>query len=164
MRNGTKRRGFTLAEMTVAISVGAIILAMVAAGGMYARQASAVRAAKAAVTTIEAAITAFEAKRGALPDDLNGDGITSTDEIVKQLKAWKVLPDSFVPLDPWGHQYVIVLKREYDTNPSTMCDFNLFPLNDSGEGFQVYSFGPDGKSTTIVTDGSVKDNIANFDV
>lgn len=157
-RNG----GFTLAEIACVVGIGSILAGLVTAGGMYAKKTSEKHSAQAAVETLETAINAFQAKRGAFPKDLDADGMTTAQEIVNQLEGWNLLGKGFSPLDPWGHPYVIVLRRDYGYAAGTMYDYNLFPLNDTPDGFQVYSMGPDGVTSTVSTDEAALDDITNF--
>jgi prepilin-type N-terminal cleavage/methylation domain-containing protein len=157
-RNG----GFTLAEIACVVGIGSILAGLVTAGGMYAKKASEHHSAQAGVTTLEAAVNAFQAKRGTFPKDLDADGTTTADEIVNQLQGWNILAKDFSPVDPWGRPYVIVLRRDYGYAAGTMYDYNLFPLNDTPDGFQVYSVGPDGATSTVCTDEAALDDIANF--
>ncbi len=39
---------------------------------------------------------------------------------------------------------------------------NFYPYNNTPNGFQIYSMGPDGRSAMISTSPEVTDNIANF--
>ena len=162
MRVRRPERGFTLAEMAVALGVSVIVAGLMCVGGLHAKKASECSSAKSGVATLETAIRAFQAKRGALPKDIDGNGVTTCDEVVSQLKGWGVLRQDFQAFDPWGSPYVIVLKRDYGVSADAMLDHNLYPLNDSPEGFQAYSKGPDGKSSAVSADHEALDNIANF--
>ena len=162
MRDRGRRGGFTLAEIACVVGIAGIILGLAAVGGLHARMTSAVRAASAGVATLDMAIRSFENKRGALPADTNEDGLTTAQEIISQLKSWDILNQKFSPLDPWGHPYVIVLKRDYSLSADTMYDSNYFPLNDVPNGFQVYSLGPDGVTGMCQGYQETVDDIANF--
>ena len=164
MRLKRRRGGFTLAEIAVVIGIAGIVMSLTVAAGLYAKKTSDRKAALAAIETLETAVSRFEAKRGDLPRDLDGDGVTTTAEVVKQLKEWSLLGDDFSDLDPWGHPYVVVLRRDYLTNPRTMHDFNFYPLNDYPRGLQVYSLGPDGIGSYVDTAKEAQDDLSNFAV
>lgn len=164
MRSRWRSGGFTLAELSVLIGIAGVVISLTAAAGLYARRTSDEKCARAAVETLESALTRFESKRGDLPRDVDGDGVTTTREVIKQLREWSLLGDDFSDLDPWGNPYVIVLRRDYLVSPDTMYDFNFFPLNDSPRGIQVYSMGPDGLSSYVNTADVALDDINNFPV
>ncbi len=153
--------GFTLAELCVVMGIASIIVGMTVAVGVHARASSAVKAAQASVAALETALVQFEAKSGGFPKDLDHDGITTTEEIIKQLKDWAFLDENFSLVDPWGKKYVIVLKRDYAVSPDTKLDINLFPINDYPGGFQVVSPGPDGETSTMATAEPSLDDIGN---
>ena len=162
MNRHSRRRGFTLAEMAVVVGVASVVMTLTLVAASYARREVSERSAKAGIAQLEMALTRFEAKRGALPKDLDGNGITSTSEVLAQLRQWALLGDDFSDLDPWGRQYIIVLQRDYWTSADTIYDMNFYPYNNTVRGFQVYSKGPDGATGVISTEEPVADDVANF--
>ncbi len=163
MRKQGKRAGFTLAEMCVVVAITAIVGGILVAAGVHARSSNDVRAARAQVVVLVDAISSYEAKRGETPNDVDGDGLTTTEEVVEQLKNWNVLAEDFEPYDPWGQKYVIVLQRDYDYSPDTKRDINFFPVNDFPGGYQVYSGGPDCDASPYTTDEAAADDISNLE-
>ncbi|MCD6404941.1 MAG: hypothetical protein J7M19_03870 [Planctomycetes bacterium] len=161
MSRNRSSEGFTLAELCVVMGIASIIAGMTVAVGLHARASSAVKSAQASVAVLETALVRFEAKSGSFPKDLNHDGITTTEEIVKQLKDWAMLDESFSLVDPWGKTYVIVLRRDYGVSPDTKLDINLFPINDYAGGFQVLSPGPDGETACLATAEASLDDVGN---
>jgi prepilin-type N-terminal cleavage/methylation domain-containing protein len=162
MRARRGQRGFTLAEVACVVGISGVLAGLFAVAGVQAKKASDRHRAQAGVAAIEAAIHSFQVKRSAFPRDVNGDGVTRADEILEQLKGWRVLEQSFSPLDPWGNPYVVVLKRDYGVSSETVLDYNLYPVNETPDGFQVYSKGPDGKTGYMYTEETSVDNIGNY--
>lgn len=162
MRGKRAQRGFTLAELACTIGISGVIAGLIVVAATHVKHAMEIQSAQSGVATLESALHAFQAKRGAMPKDIDADGATRTDEIISQLKGWGVLKSDFLPFDPWGHPYVIVLRRDYGVSTDTVFDYNLFPLNDTPEGFQVYSKGPDGQTSNVATDQAALDDISNY--
>jgi len=107
-----RRRGVTIAEFCCIAGTAIIAFAFLVVLTLQAKHAADAASAEAAVSTLEDTVSAYIEKRGLPPKDLDGDGIVSTDEIVSQLKNWNLLPQEFVPYDPWGERYVIVLNSD----------------------------------------------------
>jgi general secretion pathway protein G len=124
-RTDAKRRGFTLVEMLLVVTIlgilAAIVLPKVVGTGDRARK-------QAAVTQINAFKTAldmFEVDNGHYPRGKNG----LNDLVVKPNDAnnWHQYMDN-IPADPWGNKYI------YD-----------FPGRHNPSGFDLMSMGPDGR-------------------
>jgi hypothetical protein len=150
--------------MAVVVGVASVVMTLTLVAASYARREVSERGAKAGITKLEAAMSRFEAKRGALPKDLDGNGVTTTAEVIMQLKQWALLGDDFSDIDPWGSRYVVVLQRDYWSSPDTIYDENFYPYNNAPGAFQVYSKGPDGATGVIATEAAAMDDVANFSV
>lgn len=164
MRRHVRHGGFTLAEMSVVVGIAGVVTCITAVAALYAMRSNDERAAIAEIRSFETALVRFQAKRGRMPLDLDNSGITTSFEVIKQLKDWGLLGDDFSDMDPWGNPYVIVLKRDYGTHPGTVYDLDCLPLNDTPGGFQVYSYGRDGETYFINTADVCRDDISNFPV
>jgi len=163
MKRGTFRAGFTLMEICVVLCIASIVAGMATVAGLHAKRAGDVRSAKASITALEAAVSGFTAERGRPPRDLDGDGVTTTAEVVEQLKEWELLPGDFSLQDPWGNELVVVLQRDYSSSTNTKRDINFYPVNDHPGGFQVYSAGPDGTAGSFPTQQAAADDLGNFE-
>lgn len=137
---GTKsRRGFTLLELMLALTVGAIIVsvALPIYKGITIR--STASSAANDLARIDAAIQNYHMLNGEWPPSL-ADAINP------------------VPKDPWGREYVYL---RLDPAPrrgkgQSRKDHNLVPINSD---YDLYSLGEDGKSASPLTAAISQDDI-----
>lgn len=155
--------GFTVAEVCVVLGVVSLLGGFAATIGFKARHTSDLCAAEADIILLENAVQEYYHKRGGPLMDPNRDGITTTDEIVSQLKDWQCLDESFTGRDPWGREYVIVLSRDYMLSPDAKFYSLATPVNNDADGMQVYSRGPDGKTSDSLVNTLSGDDVTNFD-
>lgn len=155
--------GFTVAEVCVVLGVVSLLGGFTATMGFKARHTRDLCVAEADIGILENAVQKYYHKRGGPPMDPNRDGITTTGEIISQLKDWRCLDESFTGLDPWGREYVIVLSRDYMLSPDAKFDSLARPVNNDTDGLQVYSTGPDGKTSNSLENTLSTDDVTNFD-
>jgi general secretion pathway protein G len=129
-----KRRGFTLVEILLVVTIIGILAALVIPK-MTGRTDEARR--KSAFSDvnggIKSALGMYEVDTGRYPASLN-DLITQPSDV----RGWKGPYLDNMPADPWGHPYVYV-----------------YPGRKNTAGYDLYSVGPDGQ------DGN-QDDIGNW--
>lgn len=160
MRSQSHKGGLTASERCVLASILAIIAIFLAVACLQIKNENDIIAARNTVFTLEKAVLDYCERHGA-PRDTDGDGITTTAEIVAQLKRWRYVSADFDGRDPWGVRYVIVLRRDYDAHPQTRRDFLSMPLNDYARGVQVFSAGPNRRTSPRLSDMVSVDDIRN---
>lgn len=131
--------GFTIVELLVAVTIGALLLAV--AAPVYTTYAERSRAAQAVsdLAGLDMRIERFVSNNFQPPDaltDLSGD----------------------LPTDPWGRPYRYL--RIQGAPPSVMGqvrkDRNLNPINSD---YDLYSAGPDGESRPPLANRRSQDDI-----
>jgi len=130
------RRGYTLLEIAIALTVIGLLASVSAAGmGRYLERA---RVADAVMTmkNVEDSLSTFVAERGHLPDSLSDLGIA-------------------VPKDPWGNPYQYTNLATAGPGAARKDKF-LVPINSD---YDLWSMGPDGKSVAPLTAKSSRDDI-----
>lgn len=130
------RSGFTLIELMIVIAIIATLAGIALPGYFaYVSRVKTVRAIED-IRMIQNEIVAYEIENGAYPADLS---------IIKM--------DS--RLDPWGNPYRYT---NFDIMPKGAWrkDKFLVPINSE---FDLWSMGPDGKSTAPLTAASSRDDI-----
>ncbi len=134
-KNG-KRRGFTLVEILLVVTIigilAALVIPKIAGRGEEARIKSAYSDVNGGIKTV---LGMYEVDTGAFPRSLQ--------DLVQQpsdVKNWHgpYFDPPQVPVDPWGHPYVYV-----------------YPGRKNASGYDLYSMGADGQ------DGS-QDDIGNW--
>ena len=123
------RRGFTLIEILIAIAIVAIMGAIVVPTFMSYRARAQDRAAKASIKAIQLQIESFRTDIGQYPESLK--------DLVKKPMNEDLAKNWVAPYlkekdlnDPWGAKYQYHLTPEQE-NP-----------------YELYSYGPKGKSAT----------------
>ncbi|MCP4895476.1 MAG: prepilin-type N-terminal cleavage/methylation domain-containing protein [bacterium] len=132
-------RGMSLVEALIVVAIIASLTAMAAPHYLKAEEESRVEAAIADIRMIENLILAYAADTGELPNSLAEVGA-----------------DHF--LDPWGNSYEY-LRIEGAGNQGKgkrRKDHFLVPVNSD---FDLYSKGPDGKSSPPFTAQASRDDI-----
>ena len=126
-KNGRIRRGFTLLELLLVLVILAVLAALVVPKFAGRSQQARETAAKTDVSSLSTALGTFEIDNGRYPN--SDEGIAALSAAPSGLDAWKG-PYLQRPIanDPWGNPYVY-----------------KFPGSKNPNGFDLYSFGPDGR-------------------
>ncbi|HNW83770.1 MAG TPA: type II secretion system major pseudopilin GspG [bacterium] len=112
-------KGFSLLEIMVVITIMAMIMGAVGVGVMSYLDKSKIKQAKIDIGTISNALDLYKTEFTRYPDSEDG---------LAKLVEEKILKEKKVPKDPWGNEYIYI-----------------YPGNNNTDGFDIYSFGPDGK-------------------
>ena len=122
-----KRRGFTLVEILLVVTIIGILAALVIPK-MTGRTDEARK--KSAFSDVQgglkSALGMYEVDTGRYPSSLN-DLMTQPSDV----KGWKGPYLDNMPVDPWGHPYVYV-----------------YPGRKNTSGYDLYSIGPDSQDGT----------------
>jgi general secretion pathway protein G len=131
-----KSSGFTFVELMVTTVVAALLIAI--AVPSYARivQQQKNHQAERDLRVIALAIERYRAQHGTAPQTLGQLGVP-------------------IPRDPWGNDYQF-LNFSSAVPGKIRKDHNLHPLNSE---FDLYSVGPDGRSTAPLTARASRDDI-----
>lgn len=112
-------KGFSLLEIMVVITIMAMIMGAVGVGVMSYLDKSKIKQTKIDIATISNALDLYKTEFGRYPESEDG---------LMRLVEEKILKEKKAPKDPWGNEYIYI-----------------FPGNNNGDSFDIYSFGPDGK-------------------
>lgn len=135
-QNKKSRRGFTLVEILLVVTIIGILAALVIPRITGRTEEARIKAATSDIHGgIKSALGMYEVDTGSYPKSLQ--------DLIQQpgdVRGWKgpYLDQQTPPVDPWGHPYVYVYPGRH--NPS---------------GYDLYSTGPSGQ------DGG-PDNIGNW--
>lgn len=121
-------RGFTLIELLLVLVILAVLAALVIPKFTGRSQQARETAAKTDISRIATAIAAFEIDTGRFPT--SEEGLNALISQPAGVTNWHQA-FSKMPIDPWGNPY------QY-----------RYPGQDNPNGFDVYSFGPDGREGT----------------
>ncbi len=129
-----KRRGFTLVEILLVVTIigilAALVIPKIAGRSDEARRKSAFSDVNGGIKT---ALGMYDVDTGRYPSSLN-DLLTQPSDV----KGWKGPYLDNLPVDPWGHPYVYV-----------------YPGRKNTSGYDLYSWGADGQDGT-------QDDIGNW--
>ena len=125
--NSWRRRGFTLVELLLVLTILAIMAGIVLPKFTNVGKNARITAVKADIASFRTALSMFEVDQGYYPKGRDGlqalvfkpSGVSS--------KWHKYLDVDKVPLDPWQRAYV------YEN-----------PGKHNPDGYDIYSLGPDG--------------------
>lgn len=129
-RTASVSRGFSLLEIMVVITIMTMIMGAVGVGVMGYLDKSKMKQAKIDIVTISNALDLYKTEFGRYPESEDG---------LSRLVEEKILKEKKVPRDPWGNDYIYI-----------------YPGSNNDDGFDLYSFGPDGKE-------GGNDDIVNWD-
>lgn len=127
--------GFTVLEVVLVIAIAGTLAAISVPGMRAYRLERDVRQALADLRSIDARVASYTLTRGRPPADLAAigrDGLR----------------------DPWGHRYVY--RRLSDRVLPPRTDKFRYQLN---KDYDLYSLGPDGRSSPLVTASESRDDI-----
>lgn len=124
------RRAFTLIELLLVLVILGVLAALVVPKFTNRSQQARETAAKSDISTIENQINAFEIDVGRFPS--SEEGLSALVAAPSNVTSWKgPYLQRGLPKDPWGNDYVY-----------------KFPGTNNANGFDLYSFGPDGREGT----------------
>jgi general secretion pathway protein G len=123
--------GFTLIELLLVLVILAVLAAVVVPKFTNRSEQARVTAAKTDISSMETSLDAFEIDNGRYPSSEEGlQALVSPPASVQQDKGhWPYVKQ--VKNDPWGNPYVY-----------------KFPGQHNASGYDLYSFGPDGREGT----------------
>ena len=126
-RTAATSRGFTLIELLLVMVILAVLAALVVPRFVGRTEDVKLKATKADISSIEMALDTFEIDCGRYPT--TEEGLGALLEPPPNVKGWhsKYLKKG-TPKDPWGNPYVY------------RC-----PGQHNADGYDLYSFGPDGQ-------------------
>ncbi len=124
---GWSRAGFTLIELLLVLVILAALAAIVTPKFAKRSEQARVTAAGTQISQFEVALDSFEIDVGRYPTTSEG-----LDALVRKPSNAEGWTQSYlkrdVPKDPWGNEYVYRYPGQYNQ-----------------DGYDLYSFGPDGK-------------------
>lgn len=133
-QRNSKRRGFTLVEILLVVTIigilAALVIPKIAGRSDEARKKSAFSDVNGGIKT---ALGMYDVDTGRYPNSLN-DLLTQPSDV----RGWKGPYLDTLPNDPWGHPYVYT-----------------YPGRKNQSGYDLYSVGPDGQDGT-------QDDIGNW--
>jgi len=130
---------FTLLELLIAMAIAAALAAIAVPAYQKYMERLKVNQAVAEISSLSLDLEHYYGGQFTYPATLSGLGKT-------------------IPLDPWGHAYKYV-PIDVTPRPSVgkiLKDKSLHPVNSD---FDLYSLGPDGRSSTQLSAGVSQDNI-----
>lgn len=132
-------RGFTLVELAMTTVVAALLVAMAVPGYTRVVQRQKIAQAERDLRLLALAIERYRTQHGTPPETLNQLGVP-------------------IPKDPWGQNYRFLnfSSTAPGVNGKMRKDHNLHPLNSE---FDLYSIGPDGRSSPPLTARASRDDI-----
>jgi general secretion pathway protein G len=136
-RKRSQARGFTLIELTITVAIIMTIAALAVPNLVSAIQLAKTARAVADVTDIEEEIALYQSIYGVLPDNLSQLGLGSY-------------------VDPWQNPYEYLNHSTMKGNGKARKDRFLVPLNTD---YDLYSDGPDGKTSSPITAAPSQDDI-----
>lgn len=123
----SRRTAFTLIELLLVLVILAVLAAIVVPKFTGRSEDARKSAAKSDISALDGAIELFEQDAGRYPS--NDEGMSALIDSPNGVKAWKgPYFKGSLPKDPWGNPYVY-----------------RYPGQHNGNGFDLYSTGPDGK-------------------
>ena len=134
-----KCRAYTMVEIALVLLIAGLLYGMLRPAYTHIIDEERSDVAIKEITDIETKIDQFKKDNGRYPDSL--------DELF-----------SPAPLDPWGNPYQYLNIQNYPNKSKGKLrkDKNLIPINSD---YDLYSMGPDGKSTSAITANISHDDI-----
>ncbi|HMP74145.1 MAG TPA: type II secretion system major pseudopilin GspG [Kiritimatiellia bacterium] len=127
----SKRAGFTLVELLVAIAILSILVGIVAVNVLNQPSEAKVAAAKAQIRTLKMAVQMYKTDNGYLPTMNQGlEALVTaptTPPTPRNFRAGGYLDSRRLPLDPWNNPYIYLVPGSH------------------GQPFEIISYGRDGQ-------------------
>lgn len=130
-------RGLTLVELTIALCIAAVLLAIAIPSYQQYRERVRIDQAKQDIMAMSAIIANFYQDAHAYPDSLADAGLGGM-------------------RDPWGNPYGYLNLGDRNARGQARKDHSLVPINTD---FDLYSMGPDGRSSPPLTAQHSRDDI-----
>ncbi|HEV3272854.1 MAG TPA: type II secretion system major pseudopilin GspG [Candidatus Methylacidiphilales bacterium] len=128
----TSRRGFTLMEMIIVLTIIALLVALAMNTLTGVTDTARERAAEANITAFKTALYSYQLETGSLPTTEQGLKALWSKPTVEPIPTrWHAMFTEDQSLDPWNHPY------QY-----------LNPGKHNPDSFDVFSMGPDGLPDT----------------
>lgn len=122
------RGGFTLIELLLVLVILSVLAAVVVPKFTRRSEQARVTAARTDIANLEVALDAYEIDTGRFPTAQQG--LEALVEEPNDVRDWRgPYIKRGVPQDPWGNAYVY-----------------RYPGDQNENGYDLYSFGPDGQS------------------
>ena len=136
------RRGFTLIELMLVASIMGSLAALAIPNVARVLEESKVTEAMTDIRIFAATARDHKLVNGTFPDSFDKFGFDDP------------------PIDPWGNEYeYLLIEGQFDIYPpgkKPKQDRFLRPIN---RDFDVYSMGPDGETSDVLTDAASLDDI-----
>ena len=129
--------GLTVVELTVALLIAALMVTLALPAYQNYRERARIDQAKRDIAVMSALIANHYNDANAYPDSLNDVGLGGM-------------------LDPWGNPYGYLNLGDKKGHGQARKDHSLVPINTD---FDLYSMGPDGKSSPPLTAKASRDDI-----
>lgn len=128
-RGRTRRRsGFTLIELLLVLVILSVLAAVIVPKFTKRSEQARITAARADIASLEIALDAYEIDTGLYPTTQQGlDALVDEPTDARDWHGPYIARG--VPNDPWGNPYVYKTPGQHNT-----------------EGYDLYSYGPDGQS------------------
>lgn len=130
-------RGMTLVELTIALCIAAVLLAIAIPSYQQYRERARIDQAKSDIMAMSAIIANFYQDAHAYPDSLADAGLGGM-------------------RDPWGNPYGYLNLGDRNARGQARKDHSLVPINTD---FDLYSMGPDGRTAPPLTARYSRDDI-----
>ena len=136
------RRGFTLIELILVASIMGSLAALAIPNVARVLEESKVTEAMTDIRIFAATARDHKLVNGTFPDSFDKFGFDDP------------------PIDPWGNEYeYLLIEGQFDIYPpgkKPKQDRFLRPIN---RDFDIYSMGPDGETSDVLTDAASLDDI-----
>jgi general secretion pathway protein G len=124
------RAGFTLIELLLVLVILTVLAAVVVPKFTSRSEQARVTAARTDIANLEVALDAYEIDAGRFPS--TDEGMRALVEQPSSARTWRgPYIKRGIPNDPWGNPYVYRYPGQHNLN-----------------GYDIHSFGPDGREGT----------------
>jgi general secretion pathway protein G len=131
-RTRNRRKGFTLIELIIVVSVLAFLATISVVGYTQVRKGLNRDATEALIRQTESAVKFFHANMNRYPTTEEGlQALIDEPQDEDEAEKWNgpYLEKRKIPVDPWGHE----------------LEYELVEDEDAAEPFHIWSVGPDGE-------------------